>query len=250
MEWITSETSSLALDYCLVISRVTEYSSAALINAFIGNCIRLYKLSLLVELDLSPRDRRSGDDAAIMAATACIHLYHRCSDSKALARSVLILEVLLTTSKHNYAALLLLSQLYLYIGCISMAVEHWRKLVVKNVQHATTSWMLLSRISTISPGAISMPECTFDPQAEIWEAVTYLDMVPKAIRQGTDDYFVHENYMRVIQSAEFADGMSASKSRYILFSEATRLDRFHDTDFCFAKDMTGQYHSTVVTVSS
>ena len=227
----------MTLDYCLVVSRVSERSNAALINAFIGNCIRLYKLSLLVELDLPPTDRRSGDDAAMMAAAACIHLYHRTKDCKALIRSALILEMLLTTSKHNYSALLLLVQLYLHMGCISMVVGHWRKLDVKNVQTATTVWMLLSRISTISPGEVRVPDGVFNPLVELLEALTYMNNNSKTTGQGTDEYFVQENYNGLVEHAEFVDKMTFSSARYVFFFEISRLDRFCYTDVAFVKSI-------------
>ena len=234
----------MTLDYCLVVSRTSEHANVSLLKAFISNCVRLYKLSLLVELDLPPTDRRPGDDAAIMAATACIHLYHKDHNCKTLIRSALILETLLITSKHNYSAILLLVRLYLYLGCTSMAVDNWIKLDVKNVQNQTTVWMLLSRVSTLSPGKVAVAGNIFDPLEAIWDALSWMNKSERVMAQGIGNLLEQENYRGLLQHTQFLDDLTTSTSRFVLFCEATRFDRFRDTDHCYSKNLAGKHYTT------
>lgn len=64
---------------------------------------------------------------------------------------IAILEFLLADSKHNYDALLTLTRLYMNIGAGSLAAQLHSRLSVRNLQHATISWILYTRISTIRP---------------------------------------------------------------------------------------------------
>jgi len=95
-------------------------------------------------------ERRPGDDAAILAVMALLHL-HRHGEFNALLRAVAVLEFLLSYSKHNYDALLMLVRLYLFLGTPSLAVKAYSVLSIKNIQYATLSWILLTRISTTHP---------------------------------------------------------------------------------------------------
>lgn len=68
---------------------------------------------------------------------------------------IAILEFLLAGSKHNYDALLTLVRLYMNLGAASLAIQRHSRLSIKNLQHATISWILYTRISTLHPyGAI------------------------------------------------------------------------------------------------
>lgn len=64
---------------------------------------------------------------------------------------IAILEFLLADSKHNYDALLTLVRLYMNLGAASLAIQRHSRLSIKNLQHATISWILYTRISTIHP---------------------------------------------------------------------------------------------------
>ena len=194
-----------------------------------------------MELDLPSTDRRPGDDAAIMAAMACIHLYHREHNCKALIRSALILEMLLISSKHNYSAIILLVRLLLYLGCISMAVDLWNKLDIKHVQNQTTTWMMLSRISTVFPGKIAVADKEFDPQDVVWQGLLWMDKSERTMAHGIDKFFEQENYNGLCQHIRFMDDMTTSTSRFVLHCEATRYDRFRNTDLCCSKNLTCKY---------
>lgn len=81
---------------------------------------------------------------------ALLHL-HKHGEFNASLRAVAVLEFLLSYSKHNYDALLILVRLYLFLGTPLLAVKAYSVLSIKNIQHATLSWILLTRISATHP---------------------------------------------------------------------------------------------------
>ena len=89
---------------------------------------------------------------------------------------MLVLEYLLSYSKHNYDALLILVRLYMYLGMGSMAIDRYARLSIKNIQHATLSWILIDRLSTIHPWpckTTSAGHVTFDPLEELQQALDW-----------------------------------------------------------------------------
>lgn len=81
-----------------------------------------------------------------------IHIEHLTSSSTVpIFRAIVILEALVAQSRCNYDALLILVRLYTIAGMGSLAMHYYAQLSIKNVQNATISWILLTRISTIHP---------------------------------------------------------------------------------------------------
>ena len=79
-----------------------------------------------------------------------MHL-HKHGVFNALLRAVIVLEFLISKSKHNYDGLSILVRLYLFLGTPSLAVKAYSMLSIKNIQYATLSWTLFTRISTTHP---------------------------------------------------------------------------------------------------
>ena len=148
--WITREINLLKLEYHLVVSRDWNSHRIDLLAAFVSNCLRLYKISLDFEFELPPSDRRPGDDAALLAAMGLIRLF-KMGKRHALVQSVVVLEHILLSSRYNYDVLLILVRLYMFLGAGSLAMERYNRLSIKNIQHATISWVLYTRLSSIHP---------------------------------------------------------------------------------------------------
>lgn len=148
--WIATEINSLKLDYFLLVSGDDNKSDHNLLNELIGNCLRLYSLSLPLGAKYPASERRPGDDAAILAVIALIRLA-KLGRTSTLLQCIAILETVLFYSKHNFDALLILIRLEVACGTGSRAIEHYSRLSIKNLQYNTLSWLLYTRISTIHP---------------------------------------------------------------------------------------------------
>ena len=148
----------------MVVSKHPNYYDRPLLEAFVCNCLRLYEISLTLGSKLPSSERRPGDDAAVLAVMAMLHLVGLQEPHYGL-RCVILLDFLLARSRHNYDALLLQVRLNLFLGTGSMAVERYSQLCIKNIQHATLSWILSTRISTLHPLLLTPP-----PQGRPWFA--------------------------------------------------------------------------------
>lgn len=152
ISWITAEINALKCDYFLLVSRTDIPSRLNLLKSFVSNCLRLFKLSLPLGSKFPPSERRPGDDAAILAVMGLVHISLEGGwRDNSIFRGIIILEALIAQSRCNYDALLVLVRLYVTVGMGSLAMHYYAQLSIKNVQNATMSWVLFTRISTIHP---------------------------------------------------------------------------------------------------
>lgn len=178
----------------------------ALFEHFISTCLRLYKLSLPLGKSLPASERRPGDDAAILAAMGCVHLYDM-GDKRALLRSVVILEVLLSNSSHNYDALLLIIRIYFCLGAVSKGIIHYMKLDIKHIQYLTNSWILFTRISTLHPhplpGGTPGSNSSLSPAALLKGALTWLDRNDAVAEAGVKKFVGYDSLVNLLKHLDY-----------------------------------------------
>ena len=238
VKWLTREINALKLDYNLVVSRNDDSLPSNLLPIFINNCLRLYHLSLHIGFDLPVSDRRPGDDAALLAAMGLIRLYNRDKEKSyanniALIRSTVILENILSHSKHNYDALLLLVRLYMYFGAGSLAIERYSRLSVKNIQHATISWALFAHVSTIHPqptkflSADGKTQTIINPLEEIAQILQWYHTADALSTKSL--HTMQENGLWNMCLDAFSTKLAISQNfiRHQLFVEGKRIQRLN-----------------------
>ncbi|KAL9104072.1 MAG: hypothetical protein Q9163_000924, partial [Psora crenata] len=226
---IVFDINSLKLDYHLVIARTNHRDHPTLLPTFVATCLRLYGAYLLLDLQLPHGDRGPADDAAILAATGLIMMYHL-GNSKALLRSVVLLEYLLSHSKHNYDALLLLVRIYMYLGAGSLAMDRYARLTIKNIQHASISWILFTRLSTIHPwpakiSAGGSVTTTFDPLDEIKRAIDWQQGANKLSDKALNHMINNKQWNMILGLLETQDSLQNGFARAMLTTEYQRIDR-------------------------
>lgn len=126
----------------------------------------------LVE-DLSSTEVHIADDLALLAGNVLVNLWKLTSNDRHLFSAVALFEFALTKSKPSFQMRLILIRIYrllgmshssgylvpfinygiTVLGAPSLALEHYRILQIKQVQHDTLSHYLLSRASTFSLAA-------------------------------------------------------------------------------------------------
>lgn len=234
--WITSEINVLKLEYNLVISRDDNTFKDGLLQAFICNCLRLYRLSLKYDLNLPVSDRLPGDDAALLAAMGLIRLYKTRQKypehNNALLRSVVVLEHLLLRSKHNYDALLILVRLYIFLGAGSLAVERYSRLSIKNLQHATVSWVLYTRISTIHPHPVTISrtndggQTTMDLASDMSQALDWHKGASGLSKTSVTSMQENGQWSMSLDALSTSAHIESGFSKLLLFVETKRVARF------------------------
>jgi N-terminal acetyltransferase B complex non-catalytic subunit len=128
-----------------------------------------YLEGLKLGANLPSTELQDADDLVILIGNVLVNLWKLTSDENYLLKAVTLLEFALTKSKQSFQARLILIRLYrllgkdirhstclsegLCLGTPSLALEHYRAMNVKQIQHETLSHFILSRASTFSLAA-------------------------------------------------------------------------------------------------
>lgn len=231
--WITCEINTLKLEYHLVISQDHNSHRKDLLQGFIGNCLRLFKTSLKIRHELPASDRRPGDDAAILAAMGLIRLF-KLGWRNALLQAIVVLEYLVSLSNHNYDALLILIRLYIFLGAGSLALDRYSQLSVKNIQHASISWILYTRISSIHPYPATSSSkktnqtvtTTIDPLEDVTQALNW-----HSSAEHFSQKFVHSmqdsgQWTKSLECLSTKNALLQGFTKVLLLVEMKRMKRF------------------------
>lgn len=227
--WITREINVLKLEYNIVISQDHNSHHADLLTAFIRNCIRLYKQSLELGIDLPVSDRRPGDDAALLAAMGLIRLF-KLGRKRALLQSIVVLEHTILYSKHNYDALLILVSLYIFLGAGSLAMERYSRLSIKNIQYATVSWLLYTRISSIHPYPATYTtngkkQSTFDPLEDMVHASKWHTSAEVLSQKAVHAMQANGQWNMSLDALATNQAVSNGFSKFLILVESRRIAR-------------------------
>lgn len=228
-----AEINTLKQDYFLAVSLDIDISDKDLLDSFIGMCLDLYKCSLQIDERLPVGERHTGDDAAILAAMGCIHAF-RNGENRALLRCVTVLEILLSHSKHNYDALVMIVRVYIYLGAAKKAMEHYAKLDIKNMQISPLSWIFFTRISTIHPHASKKTEHEIgknrdtisSPFLLLENAITMAQRNTQNGWSGVAKYLDHESFPNLLDHLDLMKQLEDPLAGYSLICEYLRVCRF------------------------
>ena len=200
---------------------------SGLLELFVCRCLRLYSLSKALCQDLPVSERRPGDDAAVLAALALLHIADA-GDSVALLRSMLVLECLLNDSRHHYDALLIQICLCLKLGVSSLAIERYLRLSVKNMQQVTVSWVLYTQISTIHPYPYLSNGKTstgMDLLESITSALKWFTSAAQNNEDSLSAMLRDGQFNMVIDTIELDELIQNSFTKVLLFAERLRIQR-------------------------
>ena len=208
------------MDYNIIISQIKGDRQARLLSHLTHTCLRLFDASILLDLRLSQGDQGPADDAAILAAMASVRLYHL-GQKDAIFKSVAILEYLFKYSKHNYEALLIVVQLYMYLGLGSLALDRFARLSIKNIQQASMTWIIFTRISKLHPWPLeihpeSQSRSVFDPLEELRKALAWHNRSGTLLNKALDRAISRKQYLTVVSLLETQELLQHGSSRQIL----------------------------------
>lgn len=230
IQWIASEINLLKLEYFIVVSRNHGTYYKDLLEAFVGNCLRLYKISLPLGSDLPVSERQPGDDAAVLAVMALMRLLEL-GQKNAPLRCIVILEFLISHSKHNYDAMLILVRLHLHFGSGWLAMEHYSRLSIKNLQHATMSWILFTRISTIHPFVTSVARAHQSPTnflKNISLGIEWHKVASKMNNASMNEMLNDGKYNMFLDALSTDSFLTEGFANFMLLAESHRISRFSE----------------------
>lgn len=152
------------------------------------------------------------------------------SDTIAWWRCITILEVLVAHSKCNYEALLVLITLYISYGMGSLAMQYYAQLSIKNVQNATVSWILYSRISTIHPlNPYQIGDQTpYDLLENLAKAVDWARTADRLAFSSLKIMLNRGQYYHLLDSTNSDKFLVPNLSNYMILCEYKRAARFSE----------------------
>ena len=232
MSWLASEINILKLDYTLKISKSR---SRSILEAFVCSSIHLYKLSISLGNDRVYSDNKSGDDACMLAVMGLIRL-SELAHKRYLLLSVQLLKFLLARSKHNYQALLTLVRVYIMLGAGSLAMQTYKRLAVKNLQHETMSHVLLTRLATIHPqpahlySGSSTEKKDLNPVRAVGAALESYRSSARQAAVGKRLFLENGRYTMLLGVLEVEDTMQRSFCKAMWVLEHRRMNRLTRVD--------------------
>lgn len=198
------------------------------LNDFITATLRIYSSALSLGSALLVTDNQYGDDAALLSVMGLVrlHLLHVSTTGSAttieaqapLYQSITILSTVVSKSKHNYQAMLLLVRLYLLIGAVGLAVDVYPGLNIKQIQNDTLSHFLLTRISTLLPAERKV-EQILNEAGRIYESSS--SQTPNMLVLA----FERSGYAQMMGFLEFSERVAGSVCRSMWEIERRRVER-------------------------
>ncbi|KAJ6630878.1 actin cytoskeleton organization protein [Mycena sp. CBHHK59/15] len=190
--------------------------------------VTLYKQQYLEGLrlgaDLPMTELQPADDLVILAGNVFVSLWKMSGEENYLYNAVALLEFALTKSKQSFQVRLMLIRIYRLLGAPSLALEHYRVMQIKQVQHDTLSHFLLSRSSTFSLAATG--DLTFATEC-LESTQIYISNT-----QDTGDYIVRaftgEKYSQIPEFITFEDRLDNSLQRDVVKIEHLRMRLTHE----------------------
>ncbi|KAJ3517170.1 hypothetical protein NLJ89_g669 [Agrocybe chaxingu] len=193
------------------LQRVAEYT-------------RYYFEGLPLGAGLASTELQPADDLMLLAGNALVNLWKLTGNNDHLFNAVYLLEFALTKSKQSFLTRLILIRIYRLLGAPSLALDHYRAMQIKQVQHDTLSHLILSRSSTFSlasTGDLTLAtECLESTQIYLSNSQETGDYIVRA--------FTSEKYSQIPEFLVFEDWLDNSLQRDIVKMEHLRMRLTHE----------------------
>ena len=219
VDYLTSEVNTLKLDYNLLVSRTSCRAQHHLLLQLLRACLQLLRLASALELQLPQSEQGPADDAGVLAAMVCVRL-HRLGRRNGLLQAIIVLEYLLAHSRYNYEALVLVIRLYMYLGLGSRAMDHFKRLSVKNIQQATMPWLLFFEMSKLHPWPAELPvegagTVIFDPLGELSATLHWHDQVGNLSAKALQRAMSNQQHSTILGLLEIQATISHGTGRFL-----------------------------------
>lgn len=211
--------------------------------------------------DLLSTDRHPADDFAVLAAITLVKLALASSDAGSeplkstrvsyMLQAAVLLENAWTHSKSNFQISLILIRLYVYLGCGSLAMRSFQRLVLKQVQLDTLSYILFDRISSFHPHPFThTPDGTTGSRTPIEQLRKHQRLYKSAqehVNKNVWLSFKHNSYNSVFEIKEVEETLSRSLARVMSVIESKKVARLMEPKRTLAEiyqefDILGENH--------
>lgn len=206
---------------------------------FAARALKLYHASL------SETSPPPCPEAALLSVLAILRLgttvakngqQHQQFNHDHILRAMILLETVRSAFEDYYSLTVVLIRLQAYLGQLSSAMVTFTKLSIKNMQYETVAHLILTRISSLHPAAITSTTNTasssssggdeaFDPLSAIETGLTVLENADSALVRGIREGLRFNSYSNIHNSVDMRQQLRNSASRRIYAVEERKLRR-------------------------
>ncbi|KAL6250283.1 hypothetical protein RBB50_002584 [Rhinocladiella similis] len=163
--------------------------------------------------------------AAFLAALAVLRLSSKKKSNELGLFALTLLETGRTKYGDYYLFTILLVHLQVHFGLMSLAMETFKRLSVKNMQWETVGHLFLTRISTLHPAPNGAGEEAFDPSHAVGTGLTILENADNALVRGIREGLSHGSYSNIHNSVTVRSHIEHSMNRQVFMIEERKLAR-------------------------
>lgn len=163
VKWLNAELNALKVDF-LLFSTI-KVPPRDTFRAFACTALQFARTARLMEV----KDRFPEEEAYLLVVSALEKTYHLTvrtnldhsedfsSRQVPLMQAVMLLQYALSRNVHNYKARICLVKLSRKLGLMSIAMDSYQKLGIREIQHDTLSHLLFRGISVTHPFGVARP---------------------------------------------------------------------------------------------
>ncbi|KAK4940477.1 hypothetical protein LTR10_019461 [Elasticomyces elasticus] len=167
-------------------------------------------------------------EAAILAILAIIRLSPTKDSSQNTLFTAILLQIARAKFEDYYLFSIFLILLQAKLGLLSLAMQTFTRLSVKNMQYETVAHLILTRISSLHPAATSGngdSSLAFDPSSAIDTGLTIIENADTALVRGIREGLRFNSYSNIYNSVKMRSAIERSMNRQILAIEERKLAR-------------------------
>ncbi|KAI1614285.1 N-acetyltransferase B complex non catalytic subunit-domain-containing protein [Exophiala viscosa] len=167
-------------------------------------------------------------EAAILAILAILRLSPTKDSPQNTLFAVILLQIARAKFEDYYLFSIFLILLQANLGLLSLAMQTFTRLSVKNMQYETVAHLILTRISSLHPAATSgngNSSLAFEPSSAIDTGLTIIENADTALVRGIREGLRFNSYSNIYNSVKMRSDIERSMNRQILAIEERKLAR-------------------------
>jgi len=164
-------------------------------------------------------------EAALLGVLALLRASRVAKQPDISLLATILLEICRTHSEDYYPFSVLLLQTQLNLGLVSLAMETFLRLSIKNMQWETVGHLLLMRISSLHPAQSGTGAGSFSPAGAIDAGLTMLENADQALVRGIREGLRFGGYSNIGDNVGTRVNVGRSMNRQIYATEERKISR-------------------------
>ncbi|KAH0842403.1 hypothetical protein FOPE_07224 [Fonsecaea pedrosoi] len=202
----------------LAYSTLPPDASSSELLEFTHRALQLYQTSL--------SESPPCPEAALLAVLAILRISSSKNSPSMALFAVIVLQITRLKFEDYYILTILLVQLQSHLGLLSLGMDNFVKLSVKNLQWETVGHWILTRISSLHPASVTALQDDFDPLWAVDTGLTVLENADSALVRGIREGLRFNSYSNIQNSVKMRSEIESSLVKQIYAIEERKIRRW------------------------